>query len=376
MNYQQFIIVILLWISSELLIMNVIQAEKTQDPFYIIAHMANNIKSVNWAVSQGANGIESDFQFNDDGQPTMVEHGFPCDCTCTGVTTSNICRQGLKRKCAGPQASNNAATHLQHVAQLKDVALYIIDPKLKARWHGKLINAGKAIIPFIDKNLFDYGYKGKVIIGSSKVNTYSYIEAATIAANSSTNRDRYYFTFDGAGNDYQGVISTLSRLTNHRVYGTGISSCGGKTFYDAIENGVNGKAKGENGMTYIWTLDAESSMENYINRGVQGIITNRVGVAKQIVESMGLTMAKPSTPIPISNAPISSIDKCDCDYHPGGCIISWPAPSGKACKCRYKFLQWTCAGSLVSCDKSHPKCSKPDESKEACQLGQGDCDGY
>jgi hypothetical protein len=101
------------------------KAEKTQDPFYIIAHMANNIKSVDWAVSQGANAIESDFQFNDHGQPTVVEHGDPCDCVC-GFTTSNICRQGLRRKCAGPQASNDAAAHLQHVAQLDGIALYML----------------------------------------------------------------------------------------------------------------------------------------------------------------------------------------------------------------------------------------------------------
>ncbi|CAF1207029.1 unnamed protein product [Adineta steineri] len=108
-------------------------------------------------------------------------------------------------------------------------------------------------------------------------------------------------------------------------------------------------------------------MKDYINRGVQGTITNRIALAKRVAVSMGVSMANVSTP---------PVDKCDCDCHKGGCTISWPAPSKKACKCRYKDLMWTCEASLVDCDVSLPKCLNPDASKEAYQLGQGDCDGY
>jgi hypothetical protein len=170
MRYQQFHVVIFLWLSSEFLLMNGIQAQKTQDPFYIIAHMANNRKSLDWAVSQGANAIENDFQFDDNGQPSVVEHGNPCDCICA-FPKSHICRRGLSQKCAGPKASNNAAAQLQHVAHLAGIALYIIDSKVDAKWNSRLSKAGEAIVPFVDKNLFGYGYKGKVIIGSSKIDT-------------------------------------------------------------------------------------------------------------------------------------------------------------------------------------------------------------
>ncbi|CAF1124428.1 unnamed protein product [Rotaria sordida] len=248
--------------------------------------MANNRKTLNWAVSQGANGIESDFQFNDDGNPTIVEHGggIVCDCICP-VGKNHICHNGLGGQCQGSKASNDAAAHVQHVARLKGVALFIVDSKVEAKWGGRLIKAGAAIVPFLDKNLFKYGYKGKVVIGTSKMNTYDYIQAAVVAANSSTNRERYFFTFDGAGDDYNGAMTILSRLTNNRVYGTGITSCGGETFYGAIEAAVAGKIKAENGLNYIWTLDKESSMQNYINRGVQGIVTNRVGLAKKVNET-------------------------------------------------------------------------------------------
>jgi hypothetical protein len=143
--------------------------------------------------------------------------------------------------------------------------------------------------------------------------------------NTSANRDHYFFTFDEEGDDYQGVMSILSHLTNHRVYGTGISACAGEIFHTAVQSSVNGKIKDENSLTYIWTTDKESSMRDYINRGVQGTMTSRVAVAKRV--------AKPSTAIPFSNVIIPVLHKCDCDYHPGGCAISRPAPSGNACKC-------------------------------------------
>jgi hypothetical protein len=38
----------------------VVQAGRTRYPFYIIAHMANNGPSLDWAVSEGANAIEND----------------------------------------------------------------------------------------------------------------------------------------------------------------------------------------------------------------------------------------------------------------------------------------------------------------------------
>ncbi|CAF5130794.1 unnamed protein product, partial [Rotaria sp. Silwood1] len=78
----------------------------------------------------------------------------------------------------------------------------------------------------------------------------------------------------------------LSRFTNNRVYGTGISSCVSGTYYTGISQSVAGKAAGHHGMNYIWTLDKESSMQTYIELGIQGIITNRVALARNLAISM------------------------------------------------------------------------------------------
>ncbi len=336
--------------------------------------MTNSRASVDWAIKNGANAIENDLQFDKHGNPDKFEHGGICDCVCN-IGHDHICKNALRGHCSGSKASDDAKGHLQHAAKLVNIALIIIDSKVNPKWGKRLSKAGKAVVPFLDKNLFEYGYRGNVVIGSGEINTYEYIKAAIEAANNSPYKTRYYFTFDQEGDDYSGVIAMLSRLTNNRVYGTGITSCSPKTYYSGIEKAAQGKIHYEHGLSYIWTLDKESSMIEYIKRGVQGIMTNRVRLARHVAETRGRYIAQYSDPIPISTTSIASPHKCDCDYHPGGCTISWPAPSGKACKCKYKGA-WTCSGSLVSCDAKNEKCKNPDASFEACKIGKGDCDGY
>ena len=75
-------------------------------------------------------------------------------------------------------------------------------------------------------------------------------------------------------------------------------------------------------------------------------------------------------------APVVVASKgCDCDYHPGGCAISKAASPGNACKCQYKGA-WTCSGFEVGCSMKNPLCAKPDKSRAACILGNGDCGAY
>ncbi|XP_053557220.1 uncharacterized protein LOC128648524 isoform X2 [Bombina bombina] len=69
-------------------------------------------------------------------------------------------------------------------------------------------------------------------------------------------------------------------------------------------------------------------------------------------------------------------ERCDCNYHPGGCRIAVTSPSNTACKCIYKGA-WTCGAKIVRCkDPNNEKCKNPDSSKESCLQGGGDCDAY
>ena len=96
------------------------------DPFYLIAHMVNNRASLDWALGQGANAIENDFQFNSSGYPRLIEHGNPCDCICA-ILPGHVCHHGLNMKCSGSGASRNI---VEDVANRSGIALYYIDSKL------------------------------------------------------------------------------------------------------------------------------------------------------------------------------------------------------------------------------------------------------
>ena len=48
--------------------------------FYRIAHLTNNIFAVDWAVCKGANTLEIELQFNDDGTPSAFFRSNIRDC--------------------------------------------------------------------------------------------------------------------------------------------------------------------------------------------------------------------------------------------------------------------------------------------------------
>lgn len=352
------------------------EAARTSDPFYVIAHMANSQASLDWAVREGANGVELDLKFDEDANPTVFEHGGVCDCSCPHPSAHHICEGALNNKCSGSDASNEATQHLRHLAGLPGIALVNIDSKVNEKWGKRLRTAGEKVVALVEDNLFAKGYRGHVLIAVPSIKSFEFLHAAALAASSKPNRARYYFTFDDEKNNYSDVAAMLSRIAANRVFGAGITSCWVGDFTQGLRQAVSGVRNRQVGMSYIWTLDKESSFESHIELGVQGILTNRPRLLKSMALAKGLRLATPSDVIPSSSAVVESPNKCDCDYKKGGCTISFPAPLGKACKCSMKFA-WTCGGSVVDCNnRSHGKCSTPDATVEACRLGGGDCDGY
>jgi hypothetical protein len=98
---------------------------------FAIAHMANTRAAVDSAVAHGANAVEIDLKFDDQGQPTVFHHGRPCDCLCAPGSNS-ICaalalRNGRRYAC---EASEKPKPLLNHVATKSRVALAVIDSKV------------------------------------------------------------------------------------------------------------------------------------------------------------------------------------------------------------------------------------------------------
>ena len=351
--------------------------------FYAIAHMANTATAVTWALRQGANGVEIDLNFDDNGNPTEFKHGLPCDCTCSP-------REFWPPMCIvlGDCSANSSKTSLlEHIAHINRIntpgfALVVIDSKLDKKDSGnKQRAAGRNVVKLLEDHLFSKGYNGKVIIGAPHLTNGPYMSEAGIKANSSPYKSQMYFTIDMGGDKTYMTVDTLIRYlpNKNRVYGTGISACVAATYYDAIRQAVKQYQVGTLGsLIYIWTLDKESSMRKYIDVGVNGIMTNDPGKLVRIVREKGLTLAGVHSPIaPARNNQLFNYsNKCDCDYHPGGCSLSLPAPRFQTCDCKYKG-GWTCGGDLVtSCNRASNYCINPDLSLQTCTLGKGDCLGY
>ena len=358
--------------------------------------MANTKSAVDWALGRGANAVEIDLTFDTaTGALKSFYHGAPCDCSCRcPAPLWSLCRNYPSHACSvlindvssgSPcNAQSSVSDMLRHLASKTQLALIIFDNKIEMESmnNGVMRVAGRNIMNALDTNLFGSGYKGKVVIGSPKLDTLPYLRAAVNEVSSSAYKSRIYFTIDMEKNN---IVETLRKLhtlpTSHIVYGTGISACAPRSSIkdSTLKLAALNKASGISGLTYIWTLDKDSSMKHYLPY-VQGLMTNYPGDLYDILREAGIQLATPSSTIPAttSSAVITSTSgfNCDCDYHPGGCSISRAAPKGLACKCKYKGL-WTCGGEVVQCrDLQNNYCRNPDKTVHSCLQGSGDCEGY
>jgi len=375
------------------------QGAATTGPFYVVAHMANTLAAVDWALEQGANALEMDLHFDSSGMPELFNHGGICDCTCSPwclVTNNNgdpaasniepdICKP-LGCKC---NASTAAATMFAALAKKPTLALVIIDSKVTGAMSEKLLaRSGRAVIAAVNEQLFAQGYAGNVVVSAGKADAFTYLQNAASAAASGQFADRTFVGLDQVGGSTANAVCALNVInrleTKARAFGTGITACLNGSYEAAIATAAANRDKDEPsvGPVYVWTLDRDASLRAYITFGPSGIMTNRPARLLKAALDAGLQIAVPETRLPLATTvDVTGGDAaacgCDCDYHPGGCRISFPAPRGKACKCVYESLLWRCKGAPVNCsDPVSPFCMLPDSSKESCLLGGGDCLGY
>ena len=274
--------------------------------FYNIAHMVNSPAAIQWAVAQGANGLEADLIFDMDGNPTLFKHGIPSDSEGAIALYAIDLINGPELKAGHVCHLVNGLTETPASELLQavphDVALFIVDSKMDDGQNYEA--AGKNVIQKLIEYLFERGYRGNVIVGVGEMKYSRYIAAAAAAAAASPYADRISFTFDMEGNNFMGVKAKLDELEiKHPVYGTGISIMSTDVFYDAITQSTDAEDKKEIGLTYIWTLDKESSMEQYLLYGARGIMTNRPGDLTSIVKEYGIPLARPETLIRVRQDP-------------------------------------------------------------------------
>jgi glycerophosphoryl diester phosphodiesterase len=261
-------------------------------PIWVIAHMTNSEDAVRWAAKSGANGVETDLQFDDNGNPTVFLHGGSCDCTCVKY---GVCNH-LAKKCA---TSTRPETLLKTIAaEHEALGLVIIDSKVGRKKMNRKA-AGRNVIGLLDTALFsNQEFKGVAIVSVSERDDSSYLQAAADAAGQSANAARIYFAIDGR-NKVSRVLETLKKLSSANVvYGTGITACVKRGFKGNIATAARYEKAGMIGFVYIWTIDNKDSADSYLREGANGVITNAPAAMTEVLKKRGYTMATPGTVFP------------------------------------------------------------------------------
>lgn len=270
--------------------------------YFVIAHMANSTRAIDWALEQGANGIEVDLNFDDRGMPEIFQHGGICDCQCAhgnASICSSLSWDGRGGRIAPCRASASPRTLLEHAAKKQALALIVIDSKLPNRMsHAAQRAAGREVIALIRDRLFAAGYGGYVIVSVAKMTFEEYLRSAAASATGMSFDKRVFFTFDQEGNDATAVLTKLRHVSaTGRAYGTGISACLPGRFYRGIGLAERNRAAGSVSFVYVWTLDSSRSMERYLKAGAQGVITNYPARLRATLAADGRKLASQATEI-------------------------------------------------------------------------------
>lgn len=306
-------------------------AAQSQALYYNIAHAINHSKYIDWAVQNGANAIEADLRFTDDGAVLKFQHGSPCECRFPSLwgalwNETDICHQMMEvdptytpdpsqPKVEKVRSAKDAClvyetarSFLNTLAAKSSIALFIVDSKVGdsvAKNDTARAAAGRNVITALATELFDKGYKGKVIVGVDDAKYQAYTRAAVAAARETQYADRIYFSFDENGNSARKAHETIELLRSvapgKAVYGNGITANWTGNFEDAFLVGVLAEAAGRARLNYIWTLDKASSMDTYLNLGVRGIMTNSPRTLRDTLQQLfgrqGGRMALPEDPL-------------------------------------------------------------------------------
>eukprot|EP00111_Clytia_hemisphaerica_P019542 TCONS_00057613-protein len=280
--------------------------------FFNIAHMCNNIDTLDWAVREGANAIEADLQFDDQGNPKRFYHGAPCDCncmcnfhlTCYWFRPHTVCYP-LSTNVKNCDAEADVTLWMRRAATKysSKIALIWLDSKVKGKGYSEetLRDAARNLINVLEDNLFSLGYKGVVLIGAEGHEIASYFNE--VSKTTSTFKDRIYVTMDSV--TMKTARNNLD-FTNFKniIYNNGMTGCSPRKIKSdlltAIKDNVD---KGVFSAAFTWTYNLKRSMRRvapYFN----GIITNSPPYLNKVVKEKGLRLAIPGERLPEATSSI------------------------------------------------------------------------
>uniref|UniRef100_UPI00403B3921 Dermonecrotic toxin StSicTox-betaIB1i n=1 Tax=Sicarius terrosus TaxID=571544 RepID=UPI00403B3921 len=244
-------------------------------PIWNIAHMVNDLDLVDEYLDDGANSLELDVEFSKSGTALRTYNGVPCDCF---------------RSCT---RSEKFSKYLDYIRQLTTpgnskfrsrLILLVLDLKLNPLSSSAAYNAGADVA----RNLLDNYWQR----GDSKARAYIVLSLETIAGAEFITGfkdtmkkegfdEKYYdkIGWDFSGNEDLGKIRDVLEshgIREHIWQGDGITNC-----LPRDDNRLKQAISRRYSPTYVyadkvytWSIDKESSIENALRLGVDGVMTN------------------------------------------------------------------------------------------------------
>ena len=365
---------------------------------WAIQHMTNSPKLVQNAADKGMNGIEVDV---DPTTPNLkVHHGacdslnncIPSDCACD---SQGICSNEYE---ADKVDSNLKAIFNKVIEVQNKIKLVYLDNKELNSNISQLKSGAKRIVDEINL-AYSNGYIGQVLIGIPSWDSFLFLEECKRLIDTNKNDIKYniFYTMDmDRGDSLQSVYDTVNKLRTlfkndnyvNIVYSNGITICSSADYSEEMawaktlctQNKISGISE--------WPLNKETSMNNYIEKGATGILTNIPVNLKNVMIRKNPSYKNSklfSTNELTNDEKINGIvlkkegegflcDGDDSICKSGHCDCDFPYSSGLTCKCtKPSYLKkegegFLCDGDDSICKSGHCDCDFPYSSGLTCKC--------
>lgn len=250
------------------------EEEDWRRPVWNIAHMVNAIYQIDYYLDMGANAIEFDVAFDNNGNARFTFHGVPCDCF---------------RSCVRFEEIENYLDYMRQVTTPGDpkfqekLALLFMDLKVKGLSSHATINAGSSIAQKLVHHYWKNGTsaaRANVLLSIPSINNVDVIRgfrSGLEKAGLSQYMSKVGVDFSG-NEDLNSIRWALQsvKISEGIWQGDGITNClprGTSRLREAIQR------RDQLGLTFIekvywWTVDKMSTMRSTLRLGVDGMITN------------------------------------------------------------------------------------------------------
>ncbi|XP_067040683.1 dermonecrotic toxin LlSicTox-alphaIII3i-like [Acropora muricata] len=246
-------------------------------PVYNIAHMVNAVKQIDEWLGYGANALEVDVTFADDGTPARFYHGKPCDIgrDCDRWDYIEKYINALRDRTIPTSSTFNS-----------NLVLVMFDLKLTSLKKSALSKAGEKFVDAILIPLYQNNpTKMKVMISVPKLSLKDFIRSVLKQLNAKQRSIIQKIGFDISlektleePGEQEQALRELGVAPGHAWLSKGLTNWSPNLFLKELKARVKYRDNGNYfSKVYAWTVDKQETALKYLNIGLDGIIANYPG---------------------------------------------------------------------------------------------------